>query len=115
MEQITSLFEKFNNFKDASFRSIAKTADGSLVVTLVVQDDEGDDIHSVKIEFIDINDARLLDNATLPYLDMMSGVSLIKDHNLFAFAIGNCDALLHVKNAPFYIVSADVNIEEAAL
>lgn len=115
MESINTLLEKFNHFKDDQLHSIQKPSDTSLLLTIAVQDDEGDDTHHVKIEFIGLKDAKLLEHAFLPYLDMMSGVSIIKEHGLYGFAVGNSDAMLHVKNSPFFVISEDIKIEEEAV
>jgi hypothetical protein len=115
MESINTLLTKFNNFKDDQLHSIQKPSDSSLLITLAVQDDYGDDTHHIEIEFIDVKDAKLLEHAFLPYLDMMSGVSIIKEHDLYGFAVGNSDAMLHVKNSPFFIISSEIKIEEKAL
>jgi hypothetical protein len=115
MESINTLLEKFNRFKDAQLHSIQKPSDSSIILTIAVQDDYGDDTHHVRIEFIDIKDAKLLEHAFLPYLDMMSGVSIIKEHGLYGFAVGSSDAMLHVKNSPFFIISSDIKVEEEAV
>lgn len=112
MERIIPLLEKYNSFKDASFRKIERPEENTLLITLVTEDDEGEDIDTVKIKFIDIDDATLLENAMLPFLDMMSGVSIIHERGLYAFAVGSSDAMLHIKNSPFFIVSKEIEIQE---
>jgi hypothetical protein len=112
MEQINSILEKYNNFKDAQIRSVQSLSDTSKVVTLVVQDDDGEDINTVSIEFTNIKESRILQSSVLPFLDMMSGVSIIKEHDLYGFAVGNGSAMLHVHNAPLYIIASDIKIEE---
>ncbi|QOY55344.1 hypothetical protein HUE87_03655 [Candidatus Sulfurimonas marisnigri] len=112
MEKINTLLEKYNNFKDAQIRSIQPLSDTSKVLTIVVQDDDGEDLNTVKIEFINISNSRILENSVLPYMDMGFGISLIKEHGLYGFALGSGTAMLHVHNAPLYIVSSDIKIEE---
>ena len=112
MEHINSLLEKYDNFKDAQIRSIQALSDSSKVLTIVVQDDDGEDIHTVKIEFINITNSQILDNSVLPYMDMGFGISIIKEHDLYGFALGKGTAMLHVLNAPLYIVASDISIEE---
>ena len=112
MEQINDLLEKYDHFKDAQIRSIQTTSDDSKTVTLVVQDDDGEDINTVNIEFKDIKESRILQNSVLPFLDMVSGISIVKDHDLYGFAIGSDTAMLHVHNAPLYIVASEIKIEE---
>lgn len=112
MEEINALLEKYNNFKDAQLRSIQELSDTSKVLTIVIQDDDGEDINTVKIEFKDVTDSRILVNSVLGYLDMGFGVSIIKENNLYGFALGKGTAMLHVLNAPLYIISSDIKIEE---
>lgn len=112
MEEINALLEKYNNFKDAQLRSIQELSDTSKVLTIVIQDDDGEDINTVKIEFKDVTDSRILVNSVLGYLDMGFGVSIIKENNLYGFALNKGTAMLHVLNAPLYIISSDIKIEE---
>lgn len=112
MEQINIILEKYNNFKAAQIRSVQPLTETSKLVTLVIQDDDGEDINTVLLEFDDIKQSRILENSVLPFLDMMSGITLIKEHNLYGFGLGSGTAMLHVHNAPLYIVASDVKIEE---
>ena len=112
MEEINTLLEKYDNFKDAQIRSIQALSDTSKVLTIVVQDDDGEDINTVKIEFNNITNSQILDNSVLPYMDMGFGISIIKEHDLYGFALGKGTAMLHVLNAPLYIVASDIKIEE---
>ena len=112
MEQINTLLEKYNNFKDAQIRSIQSLSDTSKVLTIVVQDDDGEDLNTVKIEFKNITNSQILDNSVLSYMDMGFGISIIKEHDLYGFALGKGTAMLHVLNAPLFIVASDIKIEE---
>lgn len=112
MEKINALLEKFNNFKDAQIRSVEHLSDSSKVLTLVVQDDDGEDVNTFEMTFSDINDSRILVNDVLPFLDMMSGITILKENNLYGFAVGSAGAMLNIHNAPFYIVASDIEIKE---
>ncbi len=112
MEKINALLEKYNNFKYEQIRSIQQLPDSSKIVTLVVQDDDGEDINTINIEFRNINDSRILKDSVLPFLDMTSGITIINENNLYGFAIGSGSAMLHVHNAPLYIIASDIKIEE---
>ncbi|MDH5464025.1 MAG: hypothetical protein OEW60_00270 [Thiovulaceae bacterium] len=112
MEKINALLEKYDHFVGAQLRSIKPLSNGSKVLTIVLQDDEGEDLNSVKIEFSNINDSRILENSVLPFMDMMSGITLIKENNLYGFAVGRGDAMLYVHNAPLYIVASDITFED---
>ena len=112
MEKVNALLQKYNNFKYEQLRSIQPLSDSSKVVTIVIQDDEGEDVSSVKIEFNDIKDSRILANSVLSSLDMGDGITLIKENNLYGFALGRGTAMLHVHNAPLYIIASAIKIEE---
>ncbi len=115
MEQIDSLLEKYDYFRAAQIRSIEPTSESSKILTLVVQDDEGEDSDIVRIEFKDIKSSKILVNSILPMLDMMDGISLIVENNLYGFALGRDTAMLHVQNAPLYIIASEISIEENKL
>ena len=112
MEEINTLLEKYDNFKDAQIRSIKPLSDTSKVLTIVVQDDDGEDLNTVEIEFNNITNSQILDNSVLSFMDMGFGISIIKEHDLYGFALGKGTAMLHVLNAPLYIVASDIKIEE---
>ena len=115
MEKINAVLEKYNHFKLDQFHSIEKPSEDTIVVTLVVQNDDGEDTHHVKVTFNKIKESRLLVNHALAFLDMMSGISILKERDLYGFAIGKCQAMLNIISAPLYIVSSEINIEEIAL
>jgi len=112
MENINTLLEKYNNFKDAQIRSIVQTTDSSKTLTLVTQDDDGEDVDTIKIEFAKIKESRILEGSVLPFLDMMSGITLIKEHEQYGFAVGSGTSMLHVHSAPMYIVSSEMTIQQ---
>lgn len=112
MEEINALLKKYNNFIGAKVRSIRTTSESSKVVTLVLQDDDGEDISSVKLEFININSSRTLPDTALSYMDMMSGISIIYENGKYGFAIGRATAMLAVHTTPLFIISDDIKIED---
>ncbi|MDA7818515.1 hypothetical protein N9A28_10025 [Sulfurimonas sp.] len=112
MEQVNKLLEKYNNFKYEQIRSIQQLSDSSKIITLVILDDEGEDVSKVEIEFKDINASKLLIDDALPYLDMTSGITFIKENGLYGFGIGKGNAMLNIRNSPLYIVASEVNIKE---
>ena len=112
MEQINNVLEKYNHFKDARISSVESPADRSkVIINIVVEDDEGEIMNTVSIEFRDIKQSRLLQNNVLGFLDMMS-VSIVKEHDLYGFALGSDTAMLHVHNAPMYVIASEISIEE---
>lgn len=110
MQEINALLEKYNNFKDEMLRKIEKSSDTSFILTIVMQDDDGEDLNSVKIEFNDVQNSKILVDSVLPYMDMTSGITLIKENDLYGFAVGRETAMLYVLNAPLFIISKDIKV-----
>lgn len=100
---------RFNNFKDADFRSLEILSPLNIKLTFAVQDAARDhDWITLTLDFNTITDARLLENNQISFLDMSDGVSLIKDENSFAFAVGECYNISTIKSAPLYIISSSL-------
>ena len=116
MEEINALLEKYDHFRDAQIHSLQAPSNNSYIVALTVLDEYGiKELYRVKLTFTDFTDVRLLDNYVLSFLDMMQGISIIKERGLYGFAIGSCSAMLNIQNAPLYIVAKELEIEEIAL
>jgi len=110
MENISPLLEKYNSFKGDILRKIEKTSETSYILTIAVQDDDGEDLNNVIIDFTNVKNSKILVNSALPYMDMMSGITLIKENGLYGFSVGRGTAMLHVNNAPLFIVSSDIKV-----
>lgn len=112
MEKVNTLLKKYDNFRYAQFCSIQQLPDSSKIVTIVVQDDDGEDVNQVEIEFKNINDSKILVDSVLSYLDMTSGISIVKENGLYGFAIGSASAMLYIHSAPLFIIASDIKITE---
>lgn len=112
METITALLEKYDHFKHAIIRSILSPSDNAVTFVIAVQDDDGEDTALVRIICTGLKEKRLLLNSVLPFLDMMNGISIFFERDLYAFSIGRCDTMLHALNAPLYVTCADISVEE---
>ena len=111
MQEINTLLEKYDNFKGAQIRSVEYISLTERIVTLGDEDEDGEDMYSVKLTFSDIQSSKILEQSVLSYLDMSSGITLIKENGLYGFSIGKGSAMLHVHNAPIYIVAAKIKID----
>jgi len=111
MEELNQLLEKYDNFKYAQLRSIEALTESSKLLTIMIQDDDGEDVESIGIVFTDIKQEKILVNSVLSYLDMGFGISIIKEHDLYGFAVGSGTSMIHVHSAPMYIVASDIKIQ----
>ncbi|MDF1874385.1 hypothetical protein JHD48_01400 [Sulfurimonas sp. SAG-AH-194-I05] len=112
MEEISTLLKKYDKFKYAQLRSIQQLSASHKIVTIAIQDDDGEDTNIVHLEFKNITESKILVNSVLSFLDMGDGIILIKENDLYGFALGCGSAMLQVHNAPLYIVAKEMYIEE---
>lgn len=116
MEKITSLLEKYDTFKDAQLRSLEQPAEDAITLTIAILDEDFmQDVQHVVLKFSGVKESRLLENAMLPYLDTMFGVNIIHERDMYALAVGQADALIHVHMSPFYIIAKELDVEEITL
>jgi hypothetical protein len=113
LTNIEEFLKRFNNFKDGELRSIEVISPTTMLVKLAGQDEaRAFDWISVKLEFNNISDARLLDDSKLSLIDMNDGISIIKNDNNITFGIGQCYNESSIKNSSSYIKSQTVKFEE---
>lgn len=112
-KDLVNFLSRFGNFVDAEIRSVEVISPSVMQVVIACQDNaRGFDWLTLKLEFSDISDARLLEESKLSLLDMSDGASLINENNSFAFGIGNYHNLSGIKNATSYIISSSIKYEE---
>ena len=113
--QLTPFLQRFNNFRDAEFRSVEILSGLNILLTLAVQDSaRAFDWITIKLEFNGLNDAKLLENNQLAYLDMDNGISLLFEENNFAFSTGECYNISCIKNSSLYLIAKSLKYEEGA-
>lgn len=111
-EAIAQLLEKYNHFRYEQIRTVKQLSSTHKIVTVVVLDDEGEDVQHVEFEFRDIKNSKILVDSVLSLLDMTDGITLLKENDLYGFALGSGTAMLHVNNAPMYIIASEVEVRE---
>ena len=112
LTNIKEFLDRFDNFKDGEFRSIEVITPTTMLVTLAGQDKAREfDWVSVKLEFNNISDARILEDKKLSLVDMGDGISII-DETKLAFAIGECYNISSIKSSTCYIECLTIKYEE---
>ena len=107
--------KRFDNFKDAEFRSLEIISPLNIKLTFAVQDSaRAHDWITLTLNFNSISDARLLENNQLSMVDMSDGVTLLKDNSSFAFGLGECYNIATIKTAPLYILASSLKYEEGS-
>jgi len=110
---IESFLERFNNFKDAEFRSVEVISATSMKITFATQDAaRAFDWLTIELEFSGVNDAKLLDEKRIGLVDMQDGITLLSSQNNIGFAIGNYKSLSSIKDSISYIVASSIKYNE---
>ena len=111
--QLSTFTKRFDNFKDAELRSVKVISPLTIRLTVAVQDSaRAHDWITVSFEFNGVQDAKLLEESQLSYVDMNQGGSLIYDENLFAFGISECYNISTIKNSSLYLIAESLKYEE---
>ncbi len=105
--------QRFNNFKDAELRSLEVISPTHIKLTIALQDKaRAFDWITLKLDFINVTDARLIEQNKLIYVDMSEGANILHVERKFAFGIGVCYNMSNIKNSTFYIISKDLKYRE---
>ncbi len=110
---INEFLKRFDNFKDAEFRSIEVVSPTSMQLTFATQDRARDfDWLTIALEFSGISDAKLLDANKLAHIDMQDGITLISKDKGIAFGIGEYKSQTSIIDSVCYILSTSVKYSE---
>ena len=107
--------KRFENFKDAEFRSLEIISPLEIKALFAVQDSaRAFDWITISLEFSGVSDARLVDGNKIAYIDMSEGLSILKESNTIAFGIGECYNVATIKNSSCYIIANDLKYFEGS-
>lgn len=114
-KNITAFLQRFDNFRDGEIRSINIISPTQIKVTLAAQDNARSfDWVSLELEFSGLNDAKLIENTKLPFVDMSDGISIMSQDKIIGFGIGEYSSILQIKDSSCYIICTDMKYKEAA-
>lgn len=110
---LNSFLKRFDSFRSGELRSIEVISSSNIIITLAVQDTaRGFDWIGMKFEFNEVEDAKLLEESKLSFVDMSDGISIIHNDNHFAFGIGECHNISSIKSSACYIMSSSLKYQE---
>lgn len=105
--------ERFENFKDAEFRSLEVLSSEQLKITFAVQDKAREfDWITLSLEFSGITDAKLLEESKMKLISLSNGINIIKTDIGFAFGIGECYNISSIQSSVCYILYTSLKYEE---
>ncbi len=113
VRELSSLLSRFENFTASEIKEITLKSPTVIEIRLSVQDSALEfDWIDLNFELSSVNDARILENSKLAYLDMNEGLSILFEENLFAFCYGSYSSLATAKDSSFYIIAQSLKFEE---
>jgi hypothetical protein len=109
-----ALSERILNGEGAMLRSLKVGGPTSAALTLSVQDKQrGFDWIDLTFEMSGMNDARLVEDSQLDFIDTAEGLTVLFDGGLWGIGIGRYGSLEALKSAPLYLIGASLKYEEA--
>ena len=112
-KELTSFMRRFENFKDAQFRSLDVISANEISLVYAAQDNaRAFDWITVRLNFTGVVDAKLLKANKMSMIDMSDGICLSAFENNFAFASSTCYNISDVKNSACYIIAQSLKYKE---
>jgi len=105
--------QRFDDFKNAEFRSLEVVSPTLLKAIFAIQDAHREfDWITLELEFHGIDDAKLIKEEASTFIDMSDGVTLLFKNNLFGFCIGKYQHFSSIKDSICYIYSSTIKYQE---
>jgi len=112
---LESFLKRFDYFRDSEFRSIEVVSSSVIKITLAVQDSaRGFDWITVTFEFSGVSDAKIIEDAKLPHVDLDEGITLLYQDDMYAFMIGAYYKLSDTQSSICYIKSSSLKYQEGS-
>ena len=110
---LKELFKRFESFKDAQMDSLEILSATSIKVMFNVQDSSrGFDWIGIVFLFDGVEDAQLVEESKLKFVDMSDGLSIFFEDGSFFCALGDYNDISGTKNALCYIRSKSLKYKE---
>jgi len=114
-KDLKTFLKRFDNFRDGEFRLIEVISPTAIVAKFAGQDSAREfDWVSIDFEFNGVEDANLIDNKKLSFIDMNDGINIIHENEKFSFGVGECSSIDSIKNSTCYITSTSVKYRQGS-
>ena len=110
----SSLSERILHGEGAMLHSLNLGGPTSATLRISVQDKHrGYDWIDMMFEINGMNDARLIDDDKLGFLDTDEGITIMFENGMWGLGVGRYGSLEALKSAPLYCIGASLKYEEA--
>ena len=108
------LLERIDNATNTEIRSLTLIDPTTMQLRLSVQDrNRGFDWIDIILEVGGVNDARLVDDAKLPFVDMAEGLSICYHEEQAGLGIGSYGSLEGLRDSTLFIIGSGIKYAEA--
>jgi len=112
-KDLATFLDRFDNFKNGEIKNINIISPTKVLITFTCQDKaRGFNWISIKLEFNNISDAKLIDSEKIGLINLNEGISIINNQNMFAFGIGKCYNISSTKNSICFLICSDLKYSE---
>ncbi|WP_345985519.1 hypothetical protein WCX49_13140 [Sulfurimonas sp. HSL-1656] len=109
-----TLLERIIDGEGAMLRSLALNGPTTATLTLSVQDKHrGYDWIDIVFEISGMNDAKLVDDKQLGFIDTDEGITVVFENSQWGLAVGRYGGMEALKSAPLYVIGTSLKYEEA--
>ncbi|WP_345988447.1 hypothetical protein WCX18_12825 [Sulfurimonas sp. HSL1-2] len=109
-----TLLERIIDGEGAMLRSLALNGPTTATLTLSVQDKHrGYDWIDIVFEISGMNDAKLVDDKQLGFIDTDEGITVVFENGQWGLAVGRYGGMEALKSAPLYVIGTSLKYEEA--
>ena len=113
--EITKFLERFDDFKESEIRSLKIISPTETEISFAVQDKaRAYDWITITLLLSGLQDAKLIDESKLEYVDMSEGISILHGEGLFHLGLGSCKTLASIKDALLFVISENIKYNEGA-
>lgn len=108
------LMERIDRAVDSELRSIAVPGPDTMQLRISVQDrNRGFDWIDIIFEVNGIDNAKLVDDKHLAYIDMSEGISLIFNEGRIGLGVGSYHSIDALESSPLFICGNSIKFAEA--
>ncbi len=110
----STLLARTLNGEGAMLRSLNMQGPTTALLTLCVQDKHrGFDWINITFEVSGIQDAKLVNDNQLDFIDTEDGITLLFEEGVWGLGIGRYQTTEALKSAPLYLIGTSLKYEEA--
>lgn len=111
--EIETFKKRFDHGINGELRTLNILNPTTMVLRLSVQDEgRGFDWIDLELEVSGVNDARLVDESKLSFIDMSEGISILFEDSSVIVCVGNYQNLEAALNAPLFIRGSALKYQE---